>query len=109
MRGRNEEEDWGYGTPEGVRRMTPFSVRGGNLGQAFTRSWYSRVSVLTRILSPCLMNNGTFTFKPVSHVMTFVAPLTVSPRSAFSASETVKTILVGSLMSIGVCSQNTTW
>ena len=52
---------------------------GGNLRQVFTRSWYSLVSVFTRILSPVLMNSGTFTFSPVSQVITFVAPLTVSP------------------------------
>ena len=76
---------------------------------ALTLSWYSLVSVLTRILSPCLMNRGTFTFSPVSQVITLVAPLTVSPRSAFSASVTVKIIFVGILMSMGVYSQNTTW
>ena len=43
------------------------------------RSWYSFDSVLTSIFSPCLIKSGTRTTRPVSVVMGFVAPETVSP------------------------------
>ena len=56
------------------------------------------VSVLTKITSPDSMNNGTRTLKPVSKTASFIALLTVSPRTAGSHSTICKATLAGKLI-----------
>ena len=48
----------------------------------YALDWYSPVSVFTRIMSPSLMNGGTWTTSPVSSVAGFSCALAVAPLIA---------------------------
>jgi len=61
----------------------------------YTLSTYSPVSVLTRTVSPSLMNSGALTSAPVSSLMILDAPLEVSPLTAGGASVTFNSIFIG--------------
>ena len=56
---------------------------------------YSLVWVLTRIMSPWFINNGTFIFAPVSTVTIFVPPFELSPFMPGAASVTSRSIFIG--------------
>ena len=56
----------------------------------FLRSRYSPVEVSTLIISPCLMNAGTFTTNPVSIVASFITDEVVSPLTTSSVYVTSK-------------------
>lgn len=76
--------------------MRGFVVRGDVSRYAFsTRSVYSPVSVLMRMMSPSLMNIGTFAVAPVSSVTILVAFPEVLPRTAGADSVTLSSTLIG--------------
>src|SRR5437763_6960549 len=66
-----------------------------------TRAWYSPVSVLTRTLSPSLMNGGTCTTSPVSSVAGFTCALAVAPLMPGTVSLTTRSTVCGSSMPTG--------
>src|SRR5438094_323020 len=66
-----------------------------------TRAWYSPVSVLTRTLSPSLMNGGTCTTSPVSSVAGFTFALAVAPLMPGTVSLTTRSTVCGSSMPTG--------
>ncbi len=64
-------------------------------------TWYSAVSVLTRILSPSLTNDGTCTTRPVSSVAGFTCALAVAPLMPGTVSLTSRSTVGGSSMPTG--------
>src|SRR3989338_1349420 len=74
----------------------------GNYYQAL--STYSPLSVLTRKISPSLINSGANSSSPVSIFTSLLALLAVSPRTAGAASATFSSTLGGHLIYSGLLS-----
>src|SRR5262249_35469394 len=60
-----------------------------------TRERYSPVSVLTRIMSPLLMKDGTVTTRPVSRVAGLTCADAVAPLMPGTVSATFRSTVVG--------------